>query len=592
MLKKTIAIFVLFMLTFTAVAAYAAPAVTKHAKAPAIVVSGKLEGAYGGEMITIKALKADEIAHIGFTQCDDEGNYFYKFTTNYNANDITVYVNQGGNDLTSQAVITTDSAKIHEVNLTITNEQNVPFHYGVDTKCVLNAEISNVYGGEDNYVLILGFYDENGSLIKALTKNCSMTFNKEGKLQSNEFTVEDVPAKAAKIKGFIFDTLETVKPLANNALYVEQEMHGLNNINNESGELVIAYLGGSITGGAGATSKDNRYSTLVTNWFSEKYPNKTVTEHNAGIGGTGSKTALVRLEKDVIEAKPDIVFVEFAVNDQNPSEAIRNERAGYYEDVISRLIKLEKQPVIIPIFSPSYKTGYPTTGGDTEKYNASYLQQSIADNYGIETIDFASYVGTLYENGTWTDWRANFPDGTHPNDATYKEYADYITGCLEANPEKYYKKIASTTERLMPESGYNTPELIPFNSDRITYTGDWTTTAYGKNYVPFYPDGYYNAPKAGGTLTMEFSGTVFGIYGMYAPVTMAGGTYNIDDGKYVGELPLTKDPGVVEYTIEAMECLLLKDLDDGKHTVTITFNPTTTERPYPSSLAWVIVDEK
>ena len=592
MLKRITVVLIALIMSVTVVVASAAPTVTKHEKAPAIVVEGKLESAYGGEMIAIKALAAEKIVHIGFTQCDDEGNYFYKFTTDYNTDDITVCVNQGGNDITNNSVITTDDAQMYNVKLTITNEKNIPFHYGIDTKCVLNAEISNIYGGEDTYLLILGFYDKSGTLIKVLKKPCMMKFNREGALQSENFVVEDIPTEVEKIKGFIFESFSTLKPLAKNALYVEREMHGLNNINNEEGELVVAFLGGSITGGAGATSKDYRFSTLVTNYFKEKYPNKTVIEHNAGVGGTGSKTGNVRLEKDIIAAKPDIVFVEFAVNDQNPSEEIRNERAGYYEDVISRLIKLEKQPVIIPVFSPSYKTGYPTTGGDTEKYNASYLQQRIADNYGIETIDFASYVGKLYADGVWTDWRKNFPDGTHPNDATYKAYADYIISCLETSPEKYYKKIASTAQRIMPESGYDSPELILFNSDRIKYTGDWQKKTYGKDYVPFFTDGYYEAPKAGGTLTMEFTGTVFGIYGMFAPVTMAGGTYNIDNGKYVGELPLNKDPGVVEYSLETVECLLLKDLDEGKHTVTITFNPTTTARPHPSSLGWVIVDEK
>ena len=77
----------------------------------------------------------------------------------------------------------------------------------------------------------------------------------------------------------------------------------------ERGDTVrIAYLGGSITAQDGWRPKTLR-------WFQEQYPKARVSEINAAVGGTGSDLGVYRLRHDVLEHKPDLIFVEFAVND-------------------------------------------------------------------------------------------------------------------------------------------------------------------------------------------------------------------------------------------------------------------------------------
>ena len=73
-------------------------------------------------------------------------------------------------------------------------------------------------------------------------------------------------------------------------------------------EVRIGYLGGSITAQAGWRPK-------TLKWFQEQYPNATISEINAAIGGTGSDLGVFRLRHDVLRHKPDLLFVEFAVND-------------------------------------------------------------------------------------------------------------------------------------------------------------------------------------------------------------------------------------------------------------------------------------
>ena len=72
--------------------------------------------------------------------------------------------------------------------------------------------------------------------------------------------------------------------------------------------VTIAYFGGSITAAGGWRPK-------TLQWFKQTWPNAKITEINAAIGGTGSDLGVYRYQHDVLQYKPDLVFVEFAVND-------------------------------------------------------------------------------------------------------------------------------------------------------------------------------------------------------------------------------------------------------------------------------------
>lgn len=83
--------------------------------------------------------------------------------------------------------------------------------------------------------------------------------------------------------------------------------------------VTIAYLGGSITAQEG-------WRVFSQQWLAEHYANKAITEINAAIGGTGSELGVFRLHPDVLRHRPDLLFIEFAVNDagQPPASIIRS----------------------------------------------------------------------------------------------------------------------------------------------------------------------------------------------------------------------------------------------------------------------------
>jgi len=200
-------------------------------------------------------------------------------------------------------------------------------------------------------------------------------------------------------------------------------------------ELNVVYFGGSITQGAGINMSNGEkcWAQLVGTYFTEKYPDTKVNNYNVGVGGTPSEFGLVRLEADVMSKKPDIVFVEFAVNDQYSGTSDTNYKnvIANMEGIVRNLMSMEKVPYIIFLYTTQYYN-------NIMYYDCSQWHQEVADNYGIPSIDMQPVVEKYlseHEGSVITDVLV---DNVHPNALGYGLYADEIISKLETG--NYYKK--------------------------------------------------------------------------------------------------------------------------------------------------------
>ena len=95
--------------------------------------------------------------------------------------------------------------------------------------------------------------------------------------------------------------------------------------------MTLAYIGGSITQGAGAIPIDHQsYAYRSYQSFAEHFgTGRNVHFVKAGVGGTPSELGMLRFDRDVLRdgtVKPDIVVVEFAVSpDQRRRQSIVEE---------------------------------------------------------------------------------------------------------------------------------------------------------------------------------------------------------------------------------------------------------------------------
>ena len=203
-----------------------------------------------------------------------------------------------------------------------------------------------------------------------------------------------------------------------------------------SGEkTTIAYIGGSITEGVGASSGDC-YARLSYEFFRETYGTGDNVEYvNAGLSGTPSNLGVLRLERDVLSSKPDIVFVEFAVNDSQDDIAKES-----YESLVRTVLEQENAPAVVLIFNV-IESGY----------TAQAHMKEIGEHYDLPMVSAADALTPEFEEGRMT-WKEYSCDQSHPNTEGHKLLCEFIANLL-------------TSAENAPDSGeYSLPDLPKFGT--------------------------------------------------------------------------------------------------------------------------------
>ncbi len=260
-------------------------------------------------------------------------------------------------------------------------------------------------------------------------------------------------------------------------------------------EVNIVYMGGSITAGAQASSPEKCWVSLVGENMQSMFAKegRTINNYNVGIGGTGSDLGLMRLQADVIAKDPDMVFLEFAVNDAGQEKGLYQ-----MESIVKTLNSMPNPPYVMFI--------YTTNGG--LGVNSSYHKQ-VAEYYGIPAVDLQEII----KNDPSVNIDDLLADGVHPNDNGYAYYAKAINEALSKNTGYARPK----------QQQYSLSELSKAVDIRTVETKDFTVSGTeGKDYE--YNNGilYLNTP--GTTATFTISGDVLGVRDY---IYQQGGEYSV-----------------------------------------------------------------
>ena len=151
--------------------------------------------------------------------------------------------------------------------------------------------------------------------------------------------------------------------------------------------LRIAYLGGSIT-----QQKGWRIASRL--WLQQQYPKARVSEINAALGGTGSDLGAFRLYRDVLQHIPDLVFVEFAVNDSGlPAERILKSMEGIVRQIWHHLPQCD---ICFAYTLTHTDTAILQQGRCT---GSQGVMETLADHYGISSINLGLEIAKLAQDG-------------------------------------------------------------------------------------------------------------------------------------------------------------------------------------------------
>lgn len=163
--------------------------------------------------------------------------------------------------------------------------------------------------------------------------------------------------------------------------------HFLQKIRDGKKELVVAYLGGSITAMSG-------WRNLTTDWLRKTYPGVTFKEVHAAIGGTGSGLGVFRLGHDALQYNPDLLFVEFATNDGGAApESIWRSMEG----IVRQTWRKDATTDIVFTYTITH-----SMMGDYGKGmcpRAASAMEQLADHYGIPSIGFGPRVAAEVKAG-------------------------------------------------------------------------------------------------------------------------------------------------------------------------------------------------
>lgn len=204
----------------------------------------------------------------------------------------------------------------------------------------------------------------------------------------------------------------------------------------ESGEeITVSYIGGSITEGltVSYTNPELCWANLSYEWLCEKYPNAKINYVNAGLSGTPSILGNVRLERDILAHKPDICFVEFAVND-----GMEASYKNAYESLVRTLLAQENDIAVVLLFTV-------IESGHTCQPHMS----EIGNNYKLPMISEPDSLGVEFAEGRMT-WQDYSDDESHPNQRGHEIVRDFVAHYYETVMETLDDNTG-TVDRTLPD---------------------------------------------------------------------------------------------------------------------------------------------
>ena len=330
----------------------------------------------------------------------------------------------------------------------------------------------------------------------------------------------------------------------------------------KEGKGTVAFIGGSITEMKG-------YRVMVEQDLRTRFPAAEFTFVNAGISSTCSTTAAHRLGRDVLSTKPDLLFVEFAVNDdQDAAHAERECRRGM-EGVLRQA--LENNPAMDVVVTHFVNPPMLNTLSNGKTPLSSGTHESVARHYGVSTIDLAREVAERIEADrlTWKEY-----GGTHPAAAGNRIAADMIVDLLDAawgNSEQLGK--TQPAKHRIPEKldagSYSQGQLVSVkdaNTDKSWVVGRpaWDSIPGGKR-GRFTGLDMLCTGAAGAGLTLDFDGQAVGLFVLAGPD--AGRVeYSVDGSPYESAELYHRYSAGLHYPRTVM---LATDLKPGKHTLSI-----------------------
>ena len=350
----------------------------------------------------------------------------------------------------------------------------------------------------------------------------------------------------------------------------------------EDKELTVVYFGGSLTAGFGcgqsgdpngdtAVTHDSKsWRALVGQWLTDSFPDATINNINAAIGESGTYLGTYRVQTDIISQEPDLLFIEYAIND-NYFGSSETEAALMFETIVREVKQALPNCDVITVLTTDKAKMSTTYAGDL--FNTAKGHNTIAEAYNLPVVNIglglAQGIAEKENSTTWwedsTIWSKYFYDDVHPFSTGHEQYYLCMEEFLENNLLKTDFDGVDTSRSNLPavQSEYlldgNRQNI--FGADMKEYYVSGSNASYNDGIFragtsATQRKGYYQI-SANGSITFKFSGTEFALWSDL----LGNFSYSVDDGASQSVTSSTHQPTQV-----------VENLTSGEHTITITPN--------------------
>jgi acyl-CoA thioesterase I len=255
--------------------------------------------------------------------------------------------------------------------------------------------------------------------------------------------------------------------------------------------VVVMGIGGSVTEG-------HSWAAMSAERLQKRYPHNQISYVDGAYGGTPPWQTVFRLRRDILPHKPDLVFIEYAVNSY-----MDRERNWLAEDgMIQQLLHQPQQPDIVFVYVGSENDKGPPRDG-LERV------QPVARHYGFLEVDVRSHMQKKIDAREFA-WKDIAGDPIHPNQRGHAVYAEAVTAMLERQAPLGDKPTpAPKVPRPFFGDEFTTATLLPIAAARVS--ADWRVIP-PPGWTGKFLDEMVETDLPGSTLTVTANTTAIGIY--------------------------------------------------------------------------------
>lgn len=295
------------------------------------------------------------------------------------------------------------------------------------------------------------------------------------------------------------------------------------------------------------------YADIFFEWWKDTFPEADFEFVNAGIGGTDSYLGVHRVNKDVLEYEPDLVLVEFSVNDEDSLFYKKT-----YDNLVRKILLSDSRPAVMLLYMGQ-------TNGATAQGNHVF----VGFSYKLPMLSYSSLINDMMEQKVYTDKQLS-GDEVHPSALGHAITGEilwkYLNNVYE-NVDSYKEPQRFDMAAVMKES-YINADIIDSSAADVISAGDFEK----KRVCTQFPYGW-ECTKGEGNLEIKAEFQNLGIL-YFATTNGLGGQYDVYvDGEYAGTINADFSGGWGN-AIKAKQVYTSDSL--AEHTITIKKSPDST----------------